>query len=248
MTKGAVGFVAGVRGFLGGLGFVVTTPAVWGWSLVPAAIATLLFGGLGTLAVYGAGELTRRVLEDAGEGAWTTAGTWFLRVVFSLLGLVISFLLAMSLAAPVSGFALDAIARKQDRALGGVAWPETPALESTLRSFRVTLTALAAGLPVLGLLAAITFFVPPAAVVTIPLKFAVTGLLAAYDLLDYPWSLRGMGVRARFRFIGLHFWGVLGFGLAAAAALLVPGVSLFLLPFGVAGAARLVRAAEASRS
>jgi uncharacterized protein involved in cysteine biosynthesis len=37
---------------------------------------------------------------------------------------------------------------------------------------------------------------------------------------------------------------VLGFGVATAALLLVPGIGLFLLPFGVAGATRMVLEAE----
>ena len=38
---------------------------------------------------------------------------------------------------------------------------------------------------------------------------------------------------------------VLGFGVATAALILVPGIGLLLLPFGVAGATRMVLADEA---
>jgi hypothetical protein len=137
-------------------------------------------------------------------------------------------------------FALDAIARKQELALGGRTWPNQPALTGALRSLRVTLTALAIGLPILGVLALATFVFPPAAVVTVPLKFVVTGVLAAYDLLDYPLSQRGQSVADRVAFIRANFAAVLGFGVATAALLLIPGVGLFLLPFGVAGATRMV--------
>ena len=82
-------------------------------------------------------------------------------------------------------------------ALGGRPWPDQPLLASALRSLRVTLTALAVSLPLLALLALITFVFPPASVVTIPLKFIVTGLAVAYDFLDYPLGLRGAGVRSR---------------------------------------------------
>ena len=77
-------------------------------------------------------------------------------------------------------------------------------------------------------------------VVTVPLKFVVTGVLAAYDLLDYPLSQRGQSVADRVAFIRANFAAVLGFGVATAALLLIPGVGLFLLPFGVAGATRMV--------
>jgi CysZ protein len=238
--RAALGFFAGVRGFFGGLGFVVTSPGVWGWAMIPVAIATLLFGGLGALAIWGGSELSHRLLWDEGDGTWTLIGVWALRLVLWLVGVLVAFVVAMSLAQPLSGFALDAIARKQELALGGRAWPDQAFVDSTLRSLRVSLTALLLGLPVIGGLAALTFLVPPVAVVTVPLKFVVAGLLATYDLIDYPLGLRGLGVRARFAFITANFWAVLGFGVSVAAVLLVPGAALFVLPFGVAGATRMV--------
>lgn len=242
-----LGFTDGAGAFFGGLGFVVSRPSMWGWALIPTAVATILFVGLGALAVWGGMNLAEHALWDEGDGAWTMAGIWVLRIVLWLVGIVLSFLVAISLAQPLSGFALDAIARRQELALGVRPWPDQPFLASALRSLRVTLTALAVSLPLLALLALITFVFPPASVVTIPLKFLVTGLAVAYDFLDYPLGLRGAGVRSRLGFIRDHFSAVLGFGAAAALVLLVPGVGLVLLPFGVAGAARLVAATDAQR-
>lgn len=244
-TKAGLGFFSGVRAVFGGLGFVVSTPSVWGWALVPVVIATLLFGGAGAAALWAGTELSARLVGEAG-GAWLTFGLWALRIVLWVVGLLVAFVLAMSLAQPLSGFALEAIAKKQEASLSGRerAWPEQPAVAGFLRSLRVTFTALAVGLPILAVLGAITLLFPPASVVTIPLKFVVTGILAAYDLLDYPFSLRGRGVRDRIGFIRDNFAAVLGFGVTTAALLLVPGMGLLLLPFGVAGAARLVRERE----
>ena len=94
----------------------------------------------------------------------------------------------------------------------------------------------------------ITLLVPPASIVTVPLKLIVTGLAAAYDFLDYPMSVRGAEVRDRVEFMRVNFWAVLGFGLSAAGLLLIPGMALFLLPFGVAGAARMVVEADRTRA
>jgi CysZ protein len=236
--------LAGVRALFGGLAFVVGTPSAWGWAMIPVLVATVLFGGASALAIWGGSELSLRLIGDLSSGAWSAIGVWGLRIVLWAIGLVVAFVLAISLAQPLSGFALDAIARKQELALGGRVRPDQPALAGALRSLRVTMTALAIGLPVLAILAAITFFFPPASVVTVPLKFLVTGLLAAYDLLDYPLSLRGHGVSSRLAFMRRNFGAVLGFGAATAALLLVPGAGLFLLPFGVAGATRMVALAE----
>ncbi len=235
-----LGFVFGVRAILGGLGFIVTTPSAWGWSLIPMAVATALFGGTSALAIGGGSELALRIVGDPSNG-WGTAGIWALKLLFWAMGLVIAFFVAISLAQPLSGFALDAIARKQELARGGRVWPDQPLVAGVLRSLRVSLTALAVGLPVLGLLALVTFLFPPAGVVTVPLKFVVTGLLVAYDLLDYPLSLRGHSVGDRLVFMRQNFMAVLGFGVATGALLLIPGVGLLVLPFGVAGATRLVR-------
>ncbi len=237
-----LGFFDGVSAFFGGLGFIVRRPSMWGWALIPAAIATILFFGLGGLFVWGGSDLAERLIRD--EGGLRTAGLWALRVVFWLVGVVLAFLLATSFAQPLSGFALDAIARRQELALGGRTWPDQPFIASSARALRVTLTALGLSLPLLAVLTLITLLVPPASIVTIPLKFLVTGMAVAYDFLDYPLGLRGIGVRSRLAFIRTHLSAIVGFGTAAAALLLIPGLGLVLLPFGVAGAARLVRRAD----
>jgi CysZ protein len=240
----ALGFFAGVRALFGGVGFVMSTPSAWGWAMIPVAVATLLFGCGGALAIWGGSALSERIVGDVAAHGWGALGMWALRILFWALGVILAFAISMSLAQPLSGFALDALARKQELALGGQTWPDQPLVASAFRSLRVSLTGLFIGLPILAVLALTTVFVPPAAIVTLPLKFVVTGLLTAYDLLDYPLSLRGEDVSSRLRFIRANFPAVLGFGVAAAALLLIPGAALFLLPFGVAGAARLVKASE----
>ncbi|GAC1544319.1 MAG: hypothetical protein NVS3B10_08470 [Polyangiales bacterium] len=229
MKRAALGFFAGVRALLGGIAFVVTTPSAWGWAMIPVLVAGLLFAGGAAVAVWGGNQLSEYLV---------------LRILFWAIGLVVAFVLAISLAQPLSGFALDALARKQELALGGRTWPSQPLVTGALRSLRVSLTALAIGLPILTVLASVTFVFPPAGVVTVPLKFVVTGVLAAYDLLDYPLSQRGQSVADRLLFIRGNFPAVLGFAVATAALLLIPGVGLFLLPFGVAGATRMVVAAR----
>jgi CysZ protein len=235
----AVGFFAGVRALFGGLGFVVTRPSIWPWAIVPVIVAALLFAGSTALAIWGGGALAER-LVDPSHAVWS----WALRIVLWVVGIIIGFLVSLSLAQPIAGFALEAIARRQEIALGGRTWPDQPFVASTLRSLRVTLTALAVSLPILAVLAVVTLLFPPAAVVTVPLKLTVTGLAVAYDFLDYPFSIRGIDVSARVDFMRANFWAVLGFGVSSAALLLIPGMALFLLPYGVAGASRLVMEAE----
>jgi CysZ protein len=247
MPRRPLSVLGGARAWFGGLGFVVSTPSVWRYAIVPVVIAGALLAVTGGLVLWGSDALTMRLLAEyaATRPSWTIeVSRLVLRVVFALLGLLIAGFVSLSLAQPLSGFALDAISRRQEGALGSGPWPALPWLSSLLRSLRVTLTALAVGLPVLLILSAITLVFPAASVVTIPLKCVTTGLLTAYDLLDYPLSQRGFGPKARVAFIRQNLGAVIGFGVSAAASLLVPGLALLLLPGGVAGAARLVVAAE----
>lgn len=243
VKRAALGFFAGVRALFGGLGFVVTTPGIWPWAMVPVVVATLLFAGATALAIWGGGALAAHLVDPA-HVVWS----WALKIVLWLVGVVVGFFVALTLAQPISGFALEAIARRQEVALGGRTWPDVPFARGLLSSLRVSLTALAISLPILFVLAVITLLFPPASIVTVPLKLIVTGLAAAYDFLDYPFSVRDAPVPHRVEFMRANFWAVLGFGLSAAALLLVPGVALLLLPFGVAGATRMVVEADRQRS
>lgn len=248
-----IGFFDGLKAFFGGVGFIVGRPSIWGWALIPVLVATLLFGGAGALGIWGASAAADHFFPggrfaDANAGSLATAGLWTVRIVLGIVALLVAFLVALSLAQPVSGFALEAIARRQELALGGRSWPDQPFFPALLRSLRVTVLALVVTLPILGVLSLVTLLFPPAAVVTIPLKVVVAGVAITYDFIDYPLGLRGDGVRSRARFLSTNFGACLGFGLAASAVLLVPGIGLFLLPFGVAGATRMVVLADARGS
>ena len=126
----------------------------------------------------------------------------------------------------------------------GRASPSIPFWGSVWRNLKVITATLVLGGAVLLGLSAIEFLAPPAAVVTIPLKFLVGGWLMAWNFLDYPLGLRGLGFRDSVRWVGGHFGAVTTFGVAWWALVLFPGAILLLLPMGVAGAARLVVEAD----
>jgi CysZ protein len=68
--------------------------------------------------------------------------------------------------------------------------------------------------------------------------------MLAWDLMDYPLSVRGAGVRVRLRWFSANFGAAMGFGISIALVFLVPGAGLLFLPAGVAGATRLVVTSE----
>ncbi len=235
---GRVSLWAGPRAFFGGLLFVVSTPSVWLPAMVPMGVALVLLGAVTGLGVWAAVNVVK-----ASQSAWGTAGGIALGLVAPLVALAV----AAALSQPLSGFALDAITRRQERALGAPPHAEVPLLAGMWRSLRVNLLGLGLGLPLLALLSLITAVAPPAGVVTLPLNFLVTALMLAWDFLDYPLGMRGLGIRARLSWIGRNFLAVLAFGAMCAAVLLVPAIGLVVLPFGVAGASRLAVLVDRSR-
>src|SRR5829696_3612747 len=162
-----IGALGGLQAFFGGIGFILTTPAVWGWSLVPVGFMALLSVGLCGLSWWGAWEASKALVGEE------NLGTWSLTVLFGLLGAMLAVLVALTLAQPCSGFALEAICRAQERAMTGRASPAIPYWASLWRNLKVIAATLVLGGAVMLALTAVEFLVPPLAILTIPLKFLV---------------------------------------------------------------------------
>lgn len=229
----------GVRAFFSGFKFIVTTPSIWGYAAVPVVVAMLLTTGFMVLGVWGAGAGASAIFGEP-TGELGEAGLFATRIFFYLLAAVVAILAGMALAQPLSGPALDRIVRAEEQSLGGGTWPESRLGESLGRSLRVTLTTLAIGVPILILLTALELLLPPVAIVTMPLKFCVSAVLATWDLIDYPFSLRGADVQARYTWLKGNLGAAFGFGAMIALVALVPFLGLLMLPVGVAGATKLI--------
>jgi CysZ protein len=230
--------IDGPRAFFGGIGFVVSRPSVWPYAVVPVFVLSTLTVGLGALGLWGSWHLVSAIVS--GASAWAEAGRWVLEILIGSVVLVTAALSGFAFAQPLSGFALEAISERQGVALGHAPHPKPAFFANMKRSIAVNLLGLAVGVPLFVVLTIIEIAAPPAAVVTWPLKLVLSALLLAWDLLDYPLGLRGVSVGARLSFFGRNFWALLAFGCLGAVVLLVPGLGLLLLPFGVAGATRLV--------
>jgi CysZ protein len=235
--------IDGLRAVFGGIGFVIVTPRVWAYASVPVLLLFLLGCGLTGLGVWGADWLTGTLVGEP-EGFWGHVGSWSLTILFALTFTLAALLLAILLAQPLSGFALEAIVLAQERALLGRNLPHSTFLTALWISTRATLIMVTLGVIVNVALFLVDFFFPPAAAVTAPIQFIAGGWLLAWNFLDYPLSLRGLGVLARLRWTVRHFEAFTVFGLVWALLIFMPGLFFFVLPMGVAGAARLVIAAE----
>ena len=236
-------FALGARSFVRGARWLAVHPKLWPHAIVPALIAVVLvttFAGAGAWAAW---RLSAPLRTDASL-LWRVLGVLEALAVGGV-SVGVGALLGLSLAQPASGWALDHLSRTLDLSLGGVARPDGGWWETAWRGLRVILAGLAVSLPALGALLLLDVLFPPAMVVTVPLKFVIGALVVAWDLLDYPFGLRGTAVRERLRFMRAHLRPVLAFGACASLLLLIPGVGLLvLLPLGVTGATHLVAAIE----
>ncbi len=228
-----------VNAFFGGISFILTTPRTWPLAVVPAAILTILLIGLTAVGFWGAAELSA-ALFGHDRGILGTIGYWILTVFFALIAFLIALVLALSLTEPLSAFALERISAAQQLALTGFV-PQSPSLFAAMwLSLCCVSFAIVLGGSALVALFLVNFIFPPAVVVTVPLKVLVCSWMVAWNLLDYPLGLRGMGLLARLQWVGQHFGAFTLFGFLWAMVTVVPGIVLVLLPMGVAGATRLV--------
>jgi CysZ protein len=220
-----MGFFSGAGAFFQGMAFVVSTPRIWPRAAVPMLVALALFAGLVALGIFGATLLTHGVFV----------------VLLAIPVVLLSLVLALTLAQPLSGWALDGIVRGQRRELGLPELPPGGVGAAMVSSLGAALLGLAVGTPLIALLTVVGWVAPPAVFVTVPLKVVIGALLVGWDLVDYPLAMQGVRVGDRLRWVRRNFAAFCGFGLAATAFFAVPGLGLLALPCGVAGAARLVR-------
>jgi uncharacterized protein involved in cysteine biosynthesis len=226
----------GAAAFVGGISFVVRTPGVLGRALLPAAVAVATAVALSAVAIWGVVRASALLLPSSGEFAL------FARVLFDFLfgGVAVfaAVVLAVGVAQPLTRVALDRIASPLDA-------PRTPGSRAllppsgVLASLGIALSALGVTIPTVGVLELVTLFAPEAGFLTEPIAFVVSALGLAWELLDHPFSRRGLGAGERLRWMKESFFAVLGFAAAAQVFLLVPGLDFLLLPIGVAGATRL---------
>jgi CysZ protein len=242
----ALGLGDGLGAFLGGIGFVVTTPGVWLYALVPVTVLLLLACGGCVGGAWGGWEAAFGIVGQEG-GGWKQAEGWLLTVLLAILFMALSLLAALALAQPLSGFALDAISHAQEKALTGRASPKPSALASAWNALKIGLFAFLIGAPILIALTVVGLLVPPATIVTIPLKFLVCAWMLAWDFVDYPLTMRDLGLGARITWVANNFAAFTVFGLLWAGLVVVPGLVLLLLPMGVAGATQLVVMADRAR-
>ena len=214
-----------------GLGFLLRNRSLWPLSIAPAAVAGVLLN-LGLVAgAFLAPQIETRLAPSQAHipallGLALTLSLWFgVVVATTALGLALSLLVTAPL--------LERLSRKVEAQLGGRGAGRVPTERWDIAlSMRTGLVFVGAALAALGL--AIVPLVGPF------LSAAASAPLLAYQAIDPTLTRRDLAFGQKKRW-HLRWRGeVVGFGLAALVALLVPLVNAFLPPALAVGATRLV--------
>ena len=240
------GFFQGIFAFYAGAGFVASSPRLWRKAAMPIVWLVLVAGGLGVVGVLVSFRVAERVFDP--RSFWGETGQVAFAGALALVSLAVAALVGLTLAQSLSSASLDSLAKAQVAVLGQAPWPAQSGAGALGRSLRSTLVGLAGWLAVSIVFAMVGLVIPGAVVVTLPLELLASGLLVAWDLLDYPCALAGLGMRERLRWMRAYPGACLGFGLVGACFALMPLAGLLVLPFGVAGATRLFATAPPIKS
>jgi CysZ protein len=233
------GYSAAIEAVGSGIGFILRTPVIWPWSLVPGAIMLLLLGSFCGFGIWGSAEFSAYIF-GTDRHTWGSVGYWVLTALLIIISILIAILLALVLTEPLSAFALDKIVHAYQKQVLGHSPPSPPLPIVIWISLRAIGFGLLLGGAALAALLTVNFFFPPATVVTVPAKFMVCSWMLAWSLLDYPMVQRRQGICARLRWVFRHFGAFTLFGMIWAGIAVVPGIVLVLLPMGVVGATDLV--------
>lgn len=239
MTR--VGLRAGAATLFAAARQLASSPQLWRYAFVPALVlVSACLIGLTLLGWFGIPHVFHAV-------AAPESGVWYERIagaalaVFAwLLGaalvLLLSWIIAPVLCAPV----LEALVRRVEPSLGATPQPALPFFTSLWCGVRAQLTGLFVLGPLWLVLWAMNLALPALSPFFIPARLFALGLGLAWNLLDYPLTLRGIAMRDRIAFMRGHARAVLGFGVAFAAVFWIPLAPVVLLPLGVIGATRLI--------
>jgi CysZ protein len=215
-------------------------PGVRRYVLAPLLVNVLVFGGLLYLAWSHLGNL--RAYVEGWLPGWLDFLSWVLVPLLLALSLLVLFFgfstVGNLLAAPFNGFLAEAVERSLTGAApetaGGLLGVAREAARSLASQARKLGYLALRGVPLLGL-----FLVPGVNLAAPFLWLAFGAWMLAIEYGDYPMANHGLGFAEQRALLRRRRLLSLGFGGAASAALLVPGLNLAVIPAAVAGATAL---------
>jgi len=234
MAKGAFSrFFAGAAYVTRGLGFVQKHKSLWPWVLAPALL-TLVAAVTGGVFAWRWG---------ASFIASHTAGhnfliAWLIELILLLFAVGVSFVayLVVSLVA-TAPFAGTLSERTEKLATGQLVAPEGfgKIIRSAMRSTGHLLIAMSIWLMITVTLLLIQWVVSPLAPFIWGANLVVTGIFLAYDAWDLSLARRDAAFGEKWSMVKKHFAESLGFGVAVALLLCVPGFGLLIPALAAVG-------------
>ncbi|MET0412622.1 MAG: EI24 domain-containing protein [Polyangiaceae bacterium] len=239
MKRDRVGFTDGVTSLGRGFAFIAARRSTWALAAVPVLVFTLLALVLGWFAVVHIGPWLGNLVVPEAESALGTGIKIGVRWLGSALSGYVGLLLAALLAPPLSAPALEALVRQQETALGMPPRPSHGFWRELVTGFSAQLLALGVTVPLLGVLWITALLAPALSPFVLVFKGLVVAAAVAWNLFDYPLTLRGVSASERTAIVRRYSGATFGFGLAFAALFWIPCAGIVLLPVGVVAAARL---------
>jgi len=231
-------FFDGVKCFGSAFALLLRKPAVWPHALVPAVLVIVL-SAAGLFASFQWVSPWIRELMPAAEGRVGGTAVDVVSFVGTVLVATLGALLALSAAPTLSAPALERLVTMTEEGIG--APPRAPLgfFREVALGLRASFIGFCLFAPLLAVLFLSELIFPISVVATVPIRLAVAALWLAYTMFDYPQSLRGYPIRARFRLLRRALAPALGYGLTCSLLFWTACAIPLLLPLGVVAATQL---------
>ncbi len=252
MVKSPLGFARGLSYAARGMRFVYWQhPALARYWVFPIVITGVALVGV----FYGAGTVYHRTGDAVWllfPQSWSEATGWLggllsaLRwlielvagILFTVLGLILVFLLSSVVAAPFN----DALSEAVENILTGQPAPPFSfrrMIADIARTIRMEILKVSVYVIIVGPMFLASFFIPGLGQIISLVGFALTAVYLGIDYIDWPAARRDWSVRDRVAFSRRQLPAVAGFGTGVWFLLFIPLVNLLFMPAAVAGGTML---------
>ncbi|WP_382465935.1 EI24 domain-containing protein [Streptomyces noursei] len=236
--------VAGMRYLGRGVRWVAGHGRWWGFGLLPALVALVLYAGLLTVLGLYSGDLAAWATPFA--DGWGAPWQGLLRGLFVALlfagGLTLSVLTFTAVTLLIGEPFYESLSERVEESEGGCPpGPDRPLWQEIAVALRDMVHVLlrAAGF---GVLLFLLGFLPFVGQTVVPVVgFGVSGFFLAVELTTVAMQRRDVPVRERLRLLRGRRWLAVGFGTPLVLLFLIPFAAVVLMPGAVAGATLLVR-------
>ncbi|MEU3713889.1 EI24 domain-containing protein [Streptomyces catenulae] len=235
---------AGMRYLVRGQRWVAGHGRWWGFGMIPALIALVLYGAALTVLALFAGDLAAWATPFA--DGWGAPWQGLLRGLFTALlvagGLLLSVLTFTAVTLLIGDPFYESLSERVEESEGHCpSAPDRSLWREIWIALRDSVHVLLRAAP-FGIALFVLGFLPFVGQTVVPaVGFCVSGFFLAVELTSVAMQRRDIPVRERLRLLGGRKALAVGFGTPVVLLFLIPFAAVFLMPGAVAGATLLVR-------